>query len=73
MYSSRSYMLISVLTYLFYYLYRQLQVINSFKYVEMEFHHENRDISFHTFKVGEPGLFLYATLRVIVCNFVKEM
>ena len=57
MYHSRSYMLISIFKYLFYYLYRQLQVTNSFKYVEMEIHHEKRDLSFHTFKVGEPGLF----------------
>ena len=38
-YTSRSYMLISIIKYLFYYLYRQLQVIDSFKYVEMEIHH----------------------------------
>ena len=36
MYTSRGGMLISMFKYLFFYLYRQLQVMNSFKYVNME-------------------------------------
>ena len=49
-------MSISIFKYLFYYFYRHLQVINSFKYVKMEIHRLNRDL-YYTFKVGEHGLF----------------
>ena len=64
-------MLISIFRYLFYYLYRQLQGINSFKYMKMEVNHLNINL-YYTFKTGVCGLFYYAVYRVIICTFVKK-
>ena len=65
-------MLMRIFEYLFYYLYQQLEVINSIKYVKMEIHDSNRDL-YYTFKVGEHGLFLYVIHKVIICNFIKNV
>ena len=50
-------MSISIFKYLFYCFYRQLQVINTFKYVKLEIHHLNKD---------------WGTWFILICNLYSH-
>ena len=65
-----AYKLITIFKYLFTTPYRQIQVKNSFNYVQKEIQHYNRDLCY-TLKAVESGLFLYAIYIVSICNLVK--
>ena len=48
-------------------LFRQLQVINSFKYVKMEFHYYNRDL-YNTFKIRETWFIIISNSE---CHYLQ--
>ena len=61
-------MVISILKYLFFNLYCQLQVVNRFKYGKMEIHRYNRDLNTHL-RLGEM---VYSNMQCNISNTDKQ-